>query len=142
MREIEFRAWLKDEKKMVEVISINTNDKLLDYIDNENKDLILGTSFDDAKLMQYVGLKDKNGKKIFEGDIVNNGENENLIVLWSDYYQSFIINEKIGLYGDQSDDRLYDCDDIIEEYEPFNYKCASYEVIGNCWENPELLEVE
>ena len=135
MREIEFRAWDKNENKMFYNVEH-------EYDFYEGCETSFGNILDMTEMfevMQYTGLKDKNGKKIFEGDIVNNGENENLIVLWSDYYQSFIINEKIGLYGDQSDDRLYACDDI-EEYEPFNYKCASYEVIGNIYENPELLE--
>lgn len=137
MREIEFRAWLNDQKQMVKVNCIMLKSKIVGI---EKIDGVYITKFlEDIELMQYTGLKDKNGVKIFEGDIVNNGENENLIVLWSDYYQSFIINEKIGVYAEQSDDRLYDCDDI-EEYEPFEYKCGSYEVIGNFYENPELLK--
>ena len=141
MREIEFRAWLKDEEKMVKA------ERLGLFEDVEKRFVIWKVKpyehsfkyLKDVELMQYTGLKDKNGVKIFEGDIVNNGESENLIVLWSDKYQSFIIDEKIGVYTEQNDDRLYDCDDI-EEYEPFKYKCGSYEVIGNIYKNPELLE--
>lgn len=133
MREIEFRAWHKKYKYIERVADISFNRGVVNL---NGADI---SKIEDVELMQYTGLKDKNGVKIFEGDIVNNGESGNLIVLWSDKYQSFIINEKTGyVFNEEIDDRLCDCDDI-EEYEPFEYKCVSYEVIGNIYENPELL---
>lgn len=133
MREIEFRAFLKKEKKMVEVISINTNDKLLDYIDNEKKDLILGTSFDDAELMQYTGKKDKNGKKIFEGDIVKDEKG-----------RLFVIEYKFG--GFNLAPLMYFNDEFswnpLGDMQTAGFLQESCEVIKNIWENPELLGVE
>lgn len=71
---------------------------------------------------QYTGLKDKNGKKIFEGDIVQ----DNIIfgeVAWDDKTASFII------------------DDIQDGYQGYSDWIHKIEVIGNIHSNPELLEV-
>ena len=80
---------------------------------------------------QYTGLTDKNGKKIFEGDIVRNRYNE--IGTIRDMHHVYC--PSILLYGG------YYCgykDDGYIDWAPF---CRP-EVIGNKWDNPELLEVE
>ena len=79
-------------------------------------------AFDDIELMQSTGLKDKNGVEIFEGDIV-----------LADGVK------KIVTFGEQEHEE--DFDDLIY-YIGFNVytKPAEYEVIGNIYENPELLE--
>nr|DAK30461.1 MAG TPA: YopX protein [Caudoviricetes sp.] len=87
---------------------------------------------DDMKeyeLMQSTGLKDKNGKEIFEGDIVDYKGRE-AVVKWHGSYASFIYRFVDGLQ------------ERVSEWDPLFLACYHFEVIGNIYENPELFEVE
>ena len=83
-----------------------------------------GFHCDPATVGQYTGLTDKNGKKIFEGDIVHNGAGDPGVVVW--IYGSFAIHFSDGEDWDV-------CQYVKEEYT---------EVIGNIYDNPELLKQE
>lgn len=75
------------------------------------------------ELMQYTGLKDKNNKEIYEGDVIK-------YTTWFKGYEStYSINYNIVFYDNGHFSPLYNSD-IIE-----------IEVIGNIYENPEWLEV-
>ena len=107
MREIKFRVWDPAEKQMCHVIAA-------DFQDN-------------ADLMQYTGVKDKNGVEIYEGDIIRGHTGRyqvDCVVRWSMGNCGFIAEPTIM-------ERTYLC------LNPGSTK--SYEVIGNIYENPELV---
>jgi len=126
MREIKFRAWLKDTNEMIEVEDIRLN-----------KPFMINTTSawrleDEIILMQYTGLKDKNGKEIYEGDIVTIGIDE---------IPPFFTKGKV-VYSPPA--FVLECEDGMERSLELLLDYSSeevLEVIGNIYENPELLEV-
>ena len=129
MREIKFRAWLKEDKKMVNVETMDFTDKSMQYLKRSeiiNAYILRRESDDDVELMQYTGVKDKNGKEIYEGDILFfRDENMKYIVVWQD--AAFIIKSiEIRKYSEKMcwlDDTEICC-----------------EIVGNIYENKNLLE--
>lgn len=119
-----FRAWDKKLKKMFEVSFIDFDTKLIGL----NIDLeIIIFDFDDVNLMQSTGLFDKNGKEIFEGDIVKMAKD-----VYSDLTYYEIVRHRGGAYRLESNQ--HGCELWLRH--------TNCEVIGNIYENQELLEVE
>lgn len=119
MREIEFRAWLKSQKEMVRVKTICLEKKgvIIVYDKHKREGVFL---FEEIELLEYTGLKDKNGKKIFEGDIVNTYM-EKCVVCW---------NEKHCCFETRKDNSYTQLGLLSTKF---------LEVIGNIYDNPELL---
>ena len=76
--------------------------------------------YEDAKVMQYIGLKDKNDKEIWEGDIIKTERGDWGVIVWNAPFFEVTVSE------DQS---------CLYSREWF----SNVEVIGNIYENPELL---
>lgn len=114
MREIKFKCWDKKNKQWLTPWPFNLFGEFM---------IIQGLPLkrlDDLEVVQYTGLKDKNGKEIFEGDIVTFRRNGKVIY----DAPNWIIKSK---------DRQG-----IEFTHPLSV--VPIEIIGNIYENPELLE--
>lgn len=120
MREIKFMAYEKAYNIIREVVSINFADKTVVLKDDFFDDVKL-LNFDDVNLMQYTGVKDKNGKEIYDGYITKDtyGTQIPMVVTWDD--AGF---RTLGKHNG-------------EQY--VGYVKDSCEVIGNIYKNPELL---
>ena len=127
MREIKFRAYHKERKEMFEVANIDFEERKATLTNRIIR--LSNLDFEKFELMQYTNLKDKNGKEIYEGDIVK-----------------ILKLEGYGEYCDQ-----VECTGKIECYisefriQPLNLRLSDesiieIEVVGNIYENKNLLE--
>ncbi|MCM6948416.1 YopX family protein [Staphylococcus aureus] len=119
---LKFKAWDKDKKVM----------SIIDEIDFNSGYILISTgykSFNEVKLLQYTGFKDVHGVEIYEGDIVRHSEKPNPCFC----YPFKVIQARTG------------------EWRLDNFRCGTVlafsnqdelEVIGNIYENSELLEDE
>ena len=120
MRTIKFRAWDKKEKfwcgydvrGYVLVDETNKEQEAFGYFPKEN-----------IILMQYTGLKDKNGKEIYDGDILSNIHGKHFLVKWR--------ASKARWYLENDEYSDFYCNDATT---------MNRKVIGNIMENPELLK--
>lgn len=129
MEEIKFRAWWDDgESQMMlsleELQNLDNDDFCVFNIMTSNEELD-----NETKFMQYTGLKDKNGKEIYEGDIVR-------IIDWFAPPEVVEFNKTYAGYLPFVNDGGCGCCSDLSGAKPHEY-----EVIGNIYENPELLEM-
>ena len=127
-----FRAWSKLASKMYIVNGLYFDRGIVQYANNDNA--IRFIKLENIILMQSTGLKDKNGKEIFEGDIITNGmdivdvRNHGTLGFYT------LVNGREVFFGHGTS---------IEEFEEdIDGFTEIVEIIGNIYENPELLEVE
>ena len=134
MRELKFRVWDKSVEHLYEVQTLIDGGGVIGrYVLNGEMNYIQLCA-DDVIIEQYTGLKDKNGKPIYEGDIVKLGE-DSYEVLFDSYGQFCIENKKLHW--------TKDCFSF-NSVDVWNSKRDGLlvEVVGNIHENPELLEEE
>lgn len=144
MREIKFRAWDKVNSKIVNVYSFcERTIKFIEKIE-DTKDLELNfihrEPIKDFELMQYTGLKDNNGVEIYEGDILAFYEDEQFTAYGAVRYGNNNNTLFSGMYF-LCDKNGYSTDFAFEDDGKPEY-WGSLEVIGNIYENPELIEVK
>lgn len=130
-----FRVWLPnpDVERMLRVKAL--------VFEHDKTRCVCGYAYDfyledeDAIIMQSTGLRDKNGKEIFEGDIVTDGEFARIV----QYHQT------LGFYmfDEEGNERFFSDSATLEDFEE-DAKIVSeiLEIIGNVYENPESLEVK
>lgn len=133
-REIKFRAYSSHNHKMYPVSDIewDTDGRMWVTADDGKNGIELID--EEAHLMQYTGLNDKNGRKIYEGDIVKWGDTASL------FEESPV---RIAVVKFDPDICFYSSVGIFD-YGSFAYKKTDeyLTVIGNIFENPELLEAD
>lgn len=126
-----YRAWIKVENCFADYI-----ESIRFYI-NEI-DLCWGGvcesdcfNFDDVELMQSTGLQDKNGQEIFEGDVVTNGWKRQVVIFGTQE-----VEEDFGSI------RIYRGFNLYLGGGYPNAIMSEFEVVGNIYENPDLLEAD
>lgn len=120
-----FRAWLKEEKRMTDVREMTFMYDEVYLI----SDVTGFYAYEEFKLMQSTGLKDKNGRDIYEGDVVR------YECCFESYVEEVIYDDKHCNFGTiDKDEKTFSFDALISD---FDVDC--FEVVGNKYENLELL---
>lgn len=125
-REIKFRCWNKDKKRMFDSDAGKVESVGFNYPWG------FFTGSDDIEIMQYTGLQDRNGKPIYEGDLLTFGDKKRYTVDWFSGGFVYRVLEKDDewAYAEKNDPR-----------EPIGkIPNGLVEIIGNIYENPELLQ--
>lgn len=120
-----YRAWIKSLKWMCDVTNISFDSKFVDIC--QQGDTEMSVEFDEITLMQSTGLFDRNGKIIFEGDIVKMAKD---VYSEPTYYE--VVRHRGGAYRLES--KQHGCELWLRH--------TDCEVVGNVYENRELLEDE
>ncbi len=121
---LRFRAWDKETKTM---------NGMAEIYRNRNQEIELRPRDEDIILMQSTGLKDKNGKEIFEGDVIAIEVDDTGMPINARVFQ----NSKIGVLMFH----VFEDNEDVPMVELLEDNSVAFEIIGNIYENPELLEV-
>lgn len=136
MRGIKFRQWWRTPFNTYRM----TYDPVIGYNPFDLNKAIKYSEENDMVLMQFTGLKDINGTEIYEGDILTTEfypfqdygkHNYHGVVEWIDETASFYITKRIA-----NNEKRGISDGISEPIEDI----SEFEIIGNIYENPELLK--
>ena len=152
MREIKFQAWLGHA--MVQVVKLDfmlnaAGDEYINigvgyFLDGEHKGTPIGFEMSKVKLREYTGLHDKNGREIYEGDIIVDGSVPGPEYGIGGYmFTKYEVKMVNGCFVVEC---IPDCvnDHVFGNYHLLYEVIADgfAEVVGNIYENPELLEVK
>jgi uncharacterized phage protein (TIGR01671 family) len=141
MREIKFKAWDKKNNRMANVDSIEFVDALEGrtginvYVEGKRNSYWLEAFKDEYELLQYTGLKDTNGKEIYEGDILKAEDP------YREKTKNIAVEFINGAYHIEWSNMFYEETDITTIYWAKDMD-FSFEIIGNIYQNPKLLKNE
>ncbi len=125
-----FRAWDKEFKEMVQVDALVFDEQIIKATYKNGN--VVKEDIKNYVLMQSTGLRDKNGKEIFEGDILK-------VTNLSSWLEVVSFNKDKAMFVSKETERK------VEEtplYDLFNTDVFEIEIIGNIHTNSELAEVE
>lgn len=127
-----FRAWDKEFKEMVQVDALLLDEQAIKATYKNGS--VTKEDIKNYVLMQSTGIFDKNGKEIFEGDIIANTN--------VDFIVDIRLHKTLGFYSLIDGKECFlgngtSAEKLEKEVEEFS---GNTEVIGNIYENPELLE--
>lgn len=120
-----FRAWLKNDKEMIDVDEIHFDNGQLDFIGDE---ITFMRKADEIELMQSTGLYDKNGQEVFVGDIIKCTMGCPYEVYLEKEYGGTFVGGMPSIY----------LKGLLNGYA----WTGDEEIIGNVYQNPELLEAD
>lgn len=125
-----FRAWDKEFKEMVQVDALVFDEQIIKATYKNGN--VVKEDLKNYVLMQSTGLRDKNGKEIFEGDVLK-------VTNLSSWLEVVSFNEDKAMFVSKETKRK------VEEtplYDLFNTDIFEVEIIGNIHTNPKLAEVK
>ncbi len=126
MKNFKMKAWLKKEKKMVNIIGIDFNYEYIRYTEDDNlfNENYKTAEFKNIELLQFTGLKDNGGQELYEADVIKFNDG---------------IDDIYGLISYDDEDGTYrvSYENITEH---LSDREGDFEIVGNIFENPDLHE--
>lgn len=127
-----FRAWDKEFKEMVQVDALVFDEQIIKATYKNGN--VVKEDIKNYVLMQSTGLRDKNGKEIFEGDIIAIEVDDTVIPINARVFQ----NSKKGILMFH----VFEDNEDVPMVELLEDDSVAFAIIGNIWEHPELAEVK
>lgn len=138
-----YRVFDNDDRKMHDVIFLNYENNSVEWYNDNNKKR--AAFIGEVPTLQCTGLMDKNGREIYDGDILNLYVSSKKLYRYQVKYEigSFMLvsQDEIFDFPNVWNSNVYPLSQLYFEYQNEENYIEQCEVVGNIYENPELLEV-